>query len=101
MTEPCIKEEEIQFSRDLVIKHEATFDFLQKSLDTIENNHLAHLQKSYEGLDEKMEAIVKELRESIDGLLQFKYKEAAIVGVLAVIGSFLATFLMQYLAKHL
>lgn len=65
MTEPCIKEKEIREIRDMAITHSADFGHIKKAIDTIENNHLAHMQASLENLDDKMDKSIEATKQSL------------------------------------
>jgi hypothetical protein len=57
MGSPCTKEKEIQEIRDMAISHNTSFEYVKKSIDTIENNHLAHMQASLESMEVEINKI--------------------------------------------
>lgn len=67
MTQPCQKEREIQEIRDMAISHNVSFEYVKKSIDTIENNHLAHMQASLEAMESQINKINLTMAKWIGG----------------------------------
>lgn len=55
--QPCTKERDIQEIRDMVISHNISFDYVKKSIETIETNHLTHIQASLENMESRINNI--------------------------------------------
>jgi len=82
----CIKEQEIKEIRDMSIVSREQFKFIKEELTNIRENHLAHMQKSLESMENQ-----------ILDLDKFKYKVMAWAAVLGTIAGILIQLAFKYL----
>ena len=86
MTQPCSKTKEIQEIREIAIVNRERFKIIQSDISDIKNNHLAHMQKSLESMENQ-----------ILDLDKFKYKVMAWAAVLGTIAGILIQLAFKYL----
>lgn len=92
MTNPCTKEREIQEIRDLAIESKTRFEYIQKDIKDIKENHLAHMQVSLESME-------KQINQNSNNFNAFKYKTLAWSSVGAVIGSILIQLFFVWVGR--
>jgi len=54
---PCSKEKEIQEIRDMAVEQRADYRHIVKSIETIEKNHLTHMQASLASMEKEINKI--------------------------------------------
>lgn len=95
--QPCSKEKEIQEIRDMTVAHNISFEYVKKSIDIIENNHLAHMQASLDSMEQKINSCFKPLEVRIEVLEKLSYKVIAWAAVGAFIGGIIIQLAFKYL----
>lgn len=107
MTHPCSKEDEIKEIRDIAIRTDTRFEFIQQELSDIKTNHLAHMQVCLENLAQKqvddmekneqnVASSLKPIGIRIDKLEKLSYKIVVWALVLGTIAGLAIQLIFKY-----